>query len=211
MGFVPQLPFVQDSKEKIEEEALIRSPPPQQQQIDLSGGDKTAQFGYWEHAQDFTEEMDYIRAMLEGKQRVVDDKGYSRWEYPKDDMGRIIRKPFCNSEGRTWVVNNVGPVLQKGTTLSNYTIDTALDRCDITADVLNEVFYIKMDDWEIDPDKMPQIVDTIMDRVEAARRRAVNNEERGIVAKAISVITNLTGSGVPKPKPLISLEPQSRL
>lgn len=191
---LPQLPIIQQSKDQIVDEAMERRGPPQQLNMDLGGSqDKTAQMDYWRDAQDYSMEIRYITALCEGKTSYIADDGSIKFDFPKDETGKYIKAPFCNAEGRAWIVGFVAPFLQKGTTLSSYSIETALDRCDITAETLNETLEMNMRTWAIDGSKLGATVDMIMDRIEAAKRRAVNDAERGFVGKAVSIIEQITG------------------
>ena len=148
-------------------------------------------------SQDFSEELAHIKALLEGKVLVYTKTG-AQSVYPRDTEDKEIKKPFCSSEGQFYIYSFIATFLQKGTVLSNYSIDTVLDRCDQDAVILNELLYLNMRKWKIDPTRLGAFVEVCMDRIESARRRSVDNEERNIVAKGIQEILNMHGSTVQK-------------
>ena len=193
------------------------SPPPDQDQIidttdlhntqlNLSGSSgRETQFNYYADAQDFSDEIMNIKALLQGKTIQTDPNGHKHLVYPQDEKGNEIIYPFCSPAGQSMILAIVSTILQKGTVLSNYSIDTVLDRCFSDGITLAGTLYINMRIWKIDPSRYETLVMLIMDRIETARRRAVNNEERGFVGKAISVVESMFGRGPSRPPTLKSV------
>lgn len=155
----------------------------------------------------YHEEMMRLKARLEGKVLYIDeDTGEQKWDYPLEyvrdkDTGQIlchkdgkpkvkvIIDPFCNIQGQTTILaffdERVGP----GTILSNYSIETVLNRCYDDAEKLALELKLNLRKWQIDPTRWEELHFSIMDRIEAARRRAVNNKEREGTNPNMSVTT----------------------
>lgn len=135
-----------------------------------------------------------LKALLEGKILMISEEPNTgdRWDYPNvidEETGDIvvdkktnrpmkIVDPFCNIQGQKTILSFASMRLRAGTVLSNYSIETVLDRTFDDANKLALELKLNLRKWNIDPTRWEELHFTIMDRIEAARRRAVNNEER---------------------------------
>jgi len=103
-----------------------------------------------------------------------------------------IKKPMANASGQQWILGFCAQRLGAGTALSNYSIDTALSRTEHDGYCLAQAVYLNVDEWGVDPTLMKSLVFTCLDRIEAARRRAVDNEERKGTTQGQTVQTMIT-------------------
>ena len=87
-----------------------------------------------------------------------------------------IKLPFCNKQGQAAILGVADLLIRSSTALSNYSIDRVyiLNRSDL--ETLNEMIYLNNKEWEVEPSRHKSVVLTIGDRVDAARRRAVDNK-----------------------------------
>jgi hypothetical protein len=119
-------------------------------------------------------------------------------------MGKTVEvelhNPMCNAEGRSKIINWASLRLQTGTILSTYSINRIFELCKSDSRDLQRMIYTNRRRWEVKPTEYKALLFTIMDRVEAARRRALDGWEREIIGRQITV--SLTGASQPKASPL---------
>lgn len=162
------------------------------------------QYNYWLAAQDYTPEIDVIKGLLEGKIQTLKPDGSRVWEYPRLWVPKAdhpkggswfeVVEPVCTPEGQREILSFVSARLQVGTVLSNMTAERMLFITEQDLYVLWKMCYLNMRRWQIDPTRFKSLIITLGDRIEMARRRAVDNEERGIVGKVVSVFQSISGN-----------------
>jgi len=112
-----------------------------------------------------------------------------------------VVKPFCNAEGQTYIFNWCATRLQRGTPNTSYSIERIffLLRADVRD--LERVVYIKRKEWQANYSAFPALLSTLMDRIEAARRRALEGNEFLATSKQTNV--NIVGAPpAPKQSPM---------
>jgi len=178
------------------------------------------QWNYFRQIQDFKEEINYLKAFLDGsmpyetEDKVIFTHPVKVVKYIEIEEGektkyihehkfdehlhtptgktkefRIpIRKPLANEQGQTKILNWVAARLTPGTVLSTYSIERIYLILDAASDDLQFLISSNMENWEIAPTQYKSIIETIMDRLEAAYRRAMDGIERDNVTKQTSVM-----------------------
>lgn len=162
----------------------------------------------------FEMEIEEIRGMLEGKIKNMVD-GKAKWEYPTEELydangrarigesGKPLRrriiKPFCNADGQREILAFLSARLKSGTPLSNYTPQSMLARTLHDAEEFRLLIYLNRPYWKVDSARWEAFHFTIIDRIEAARRRAVFNKEREGTGATMSFSTIQTTNDQGRP------------
>ena len=88
----------------------------------------------------------------------------------------IVKVPFCNEEGQSAIIGFASALIRASTALSNYSIDRVYVMNKLDLESLNVMIYLNNKEWKVDPSRHESVVMTIGDRMDAARRRAVDNK-----------------------------------
>lgn len=184
------------------------APPPNPNQ--MSGGQGAPQsgnqFNYWLAVQDYQSEIAFIKGLLEGKGQTFHNDGTMTWEYPTvwrpmpteenplDGKWVSAIEPVCTPQGQREILSWIAVRLQPGTVLSNMSAQRMLYITEQDLYTIWRMMFLNMDLWQIDPTRFEALIMTLGDRVEQARRRSVDNEERGIVGKVVSVFQSISGN-----------------
>jgi hypothetical protein len=110
------------------------------------------------------------------------------------EVPMTIRKPFCNAEGQAYIFNWFSTRLQRGTPNTSYSIERIFYLLRMDARDLQRTVYVKRKAWRVDMSAWAAFLSTIMDRVEAARRRALEGKE----FDKTSTQTTVNMSGMPQ-------------
>lgn len=132
-----------------------------------------------------------------GKRHLLDERTRApeAWQPTKRKFkaDKEIQNPFCTPEGQRAIMGFVAPKLSAGTPLSNYEAESVRKNCLMDGVTLWKMIQLNMDEWEIDPARAESVIMTILDRIEAARSRSVDDLERQHTGRNTSVATVVQG------------------
>jgi hypothetical protein len=183
------LPFISSSPPKEPNQTIFNNP--------VFGNQPGAEkYQYHQQVETFDDDLLAFSARLEGKEVAYDEKGNKYLKAVLDKNGVPI-KPFCNSTGRHELFSFLNTRLKPSMPLTNLDERRFYELMKHDHKELAVTVYLNGDEWEIDDDRWEEIHFTMLDMIENARRRAIDNEERNWVPKMLNIIQS---SSSEKPK-----------
>jgi len=178
-------------------------PPPQQifNNPSFSGQPNPEKYQYHQEVESFKDDLLSFKARLEGK-KIGYDKDNNILFLPVLDENNTQIKPFANAIGRHEIYSFLDTRLKSTITLTNMDIKRFFELMEDDHKKLAITCYLNGDTWEIDDDRWEEIHFSILDMIENARRRSIDNEERTWITKMLNIVQSITGD---KPKPASGL------
>ena len=156
-----------------------------------------AKMQYHLEVQRFELEKLMFKARLAGKELIVKPDGGYAMEVIKDENNQPI-KPFCNIAGQLAIMQFIEERLTPNIVLSNTPIERVYMCLMDDHKKLALLIYFNAYKWNVDYGQWESLHFTILQAIESAYRRAVDNEERNWVAKLVNIIQNISGNPAQK-------------
>lgn len=158
-----------------------------------------SRYGYHSEVQKFEEELLAIKSDLAGRDVVINQRTGKKElsQFPKKNDDGTPMTPFCNAEGQHELYHFADERLKPTTPLSNITVERVFELMKADHIILFRLVYQNFDKWKCDAGRWETIHYNILEPIEHARRRGIDNAERDWVSKITNFIYRLSSGGQP--------------